>query len=377
MRLPRRPALPRDERGLALVLSLVAMVVIGALITGVFVAGRLEMAGGRSALLATQATEAAEAGMNDMLANWSVAYNTYGIYGDSGFATTNVGPNARYSQVLTRMSGGKYLLRVRGDLMNAAGTVIATRYLGRYLRLAIPYLDIQAAVTAQDGITAGGNIDITGFDNAPPNWTGCPPGVDKAGARSSQDINAHGASSVVGSPAEIEYDSTLVDSVFTNPFNSLRAMATLTLAGGTYTGMIPTVTGSPTKCNVADPNNWGEPFAAPTVGVVTHCQGYFPIIYSPGSMVVNTGRGQGILLVAGDLNVQGNFIFDGVVIVLGSLQTAGTGNKVTGAVLTMGSQTSIVGNPDVLYSSCAVARALQYSVRAEPLRDRSWAQRVN
>jgi hypothetical protein len=377
MQRPRHPALTRDERGLALVLSLIAMIVIAALISGVFVASRQEMAGGRSAVRATQATEAAEAGMNDMLANWSVAYNTYGIYGDSAFPSVMVGPSGRYRQVLTRMQGGKFLLRVRGDQLGAAGNVIATRYLGRYLRLAIPNLDIQAALTAQDGVTAGGNIDITGLDSNPPNWTGCAPGVDKGGARSGQLVTAHGASTILGSPPEIEYDSTLVDSVFTSPFNSLKGMATLTLPGGTYTGMIPTVTGSPSRCDGANTLNWGEPFAAPAAGVVSQCQGYFPIIYSPGSMVVNTGRGQGILLVAGDLNVQGNFIFDGIVIVLGSLQTAGTGNKVTGAILTAGTSTSIVGNPDILYSSCAIARALQYSVRAEPLRDRSWVQRVN
>jgi hypothetical protein len=141
--------------------------------------------------------------------------------------------------------------------------------------------------------------------------------------------------------------------------------------------MTPTVTGSPARCDGTNTLNWGEPLAAPAAGVVSQCQDYFPIIYSPGSMVVNTGRGQGILLVGGDLNIQGNFIFDGIVIVLGSLQTAGTGNKVTGAVLTAGQSISIVGNPDILYSSCAIARALQYSVRAAPLRDRSWVQRVN
>jgi len=373
----RLPAPPRDERGLALVLSLIAMVVIAALISGVFISGRLEMAGGRSSVRATQATEAAEAGINDLLANWSVAYNTFGIYGDSTFPTVTVGPNARYNQVLTRMSGGKYLLRVRGDQLDAAGNVIATRYLGRYLRLAIPSIDIQAAVTAQDGINAGGNIDITGFDSNPANWTGCGPLVNKAGARSMADVNAHGASSVIGSPDEIEYDSTLVDSVFTNPFALLQSMATLTLAPGTYTGMTPTVTGTPSRCNVANTNNWGEPYAPPTAGVVSLCQGYFPIIYVPGNIVLSTGRGQGILLVSGDANIQGNFIFDGIMIVLGSLQTAGTGNKVTGAVLTSGTSTSIVGNPDIFYSSCAIARALQYSVRAESLRDRSWVQRVN
>jgi hypothetical protein len=356
---------------------MVAIVVIAALISGIFVAGRLEMAGGRSAVMATQATEAAEAGLNDLIANWSVVYNTYGIYGDSTFPTVNFGGNRRYSQVLTRMGGGKYLLRSRGDLLDAGGTVIATRYLGRYLRLAIPFLDIQAAITAQDGINAGGNIDIIGFDTSPPNWTGCPPGVNKAGARSRADVTAHGASSIVGSPPFIQYDSTLVDSVFTTPFYSLVPMTTLTLPPASYTGMAPSLTGSPSKCNGSDLNNWGEPYAAPTSGVVTQCQGYFPIIHIPGNASLTTGRGQGILLVDGDLNIQGNFIFDGIVIVLGSLQTAGTGNKVTGAAMTAGTSTSIVGNPDIIYSSCAIYRALQFSVRAAPMPSRSWVQRVN
>ena len=367
---------PRGERGIALVLSLFAIVVIGMLATGVFVAGRLEMAGGRSTVMATHATEAAEAGMNDMLANWSVAYNTFGLYGDSVFPTVSL-TGTQYTQTLTRMAGGKYLLKVRGDRLNAAGTVIATRYLGRFLRLAIPYLDIQAAVTAQDGITAGGNIDITGVDTHPPGWSGCAAPVNKGGGRSAGDILVHGASSMTGTPAQLEYDSTVVDSIFTTPFNALKAMATQTLAPGTYNGMAPSVTGTPSVCNRADANNWGEPYAAPTPGIVAQCQGYFPIIYVPGDLSVSGGRGQGILLVEGNAAATGGFIFDGIIIALGDLQVNGNGNKVTGAVLTAGSTANLHGTPDLFYSSCAINRALQYSVRAEPMADRSWAQRTN
>ncbi len=376
MRRPLRVTLPRDERGVALLLSLMAMVIIAALASGVFLAGRLEMAGGRSTVMATQAMEAAETGLNDMLANWSLSYNHHGLYGDSVFPTQTLS-GARYTQTLTRMRGGKYLLKVRGDRLSGAGTVIATRYLSRYLRLAIPYLDIQAAVTAQDGITVGGNIDITGFDTNPPNWPGCGANADKAGGRSFGDVDVHGASSMVGSPAYVEYDSTLVDSVFTVPFNALKNMATLTLPAGTYNGMAPSTAGSPLACNRADMNNWGEPYYAPTLGVITLCQNYFPIIYVPGSLSVSGGRGQGILLVQGDLNATGGFIFDGIVITLGSMQINGNGNKVTGAILSSGTTANLHGTPDILYSSCAIHRALQYSIRAEPMADRSWAQRIN
>jgi len=372
----RRSGRLRDERGLALLLSLITIVVIGGLVTGIFVAGRLEMAGGRSSVLGTQAMEAAEAGMNDMLANWSVAYNTYGIYGDSVFPAVNLG-GRRYTQTLTRMAGGKYLLNVRGDRLNPSGAVIATRYLGRFLRLAIPYLDIEAAVTAKNGVTVGGNIDIDRFDTNPPNWTGCAPPDNKAGARRAGDIDAHGASSVTGSPPEIQYDSTVVDSTFTHPFDALKGMATLTLAPGTYTGMAPSITGTPSVCDKANSNNWGEPYAPPAAGVVTECRGYFPIIYVPGNVSASTGRGQGILLVEGQADLTGNVIFDGVIIALGDIKINGNGNKVTGAVLAAGAADNLHGTPDVFYSSCAIHRALQYSVRAEPMADRSWAQRIN
>src|SRR5262249_31017971 len=151
--------------------------------------------------------------------------------------------NRRYAQVLTRMAGGKYLLRSRGDVLDAAGNVMSTRYLGRYLRLAIPFLDIQAAVTSKLSITVAGNINVVGFDASHLNWSACPPGVNKAGARSASGVTAHGASSVTGSPPYVQYDSTLVDSVFTTPFNALVPMSNLTLAAGTYTGMAPSITG--------------------------------------------------------------------------------------------------------------------------------------
>ena len=69
------------------------------------------------------------------------------------------------------------------------------------------------------------------------------------------------------------------------------------------------------------------------VGAISLCQSYFPIIYRNGNLKVQDGRGQGVLLVEGDLEVRGNFEFTGLVIVRGELSTNGTGNKITGGVL--------------------------------------------
>jgi hypothetical protein len=117
------------------------------------------------------------------------------------------------------------------------------------------------------------------------------------------------------------------------------------------------------------------------IGVITQCQSYFPIIYRNGNLRVQDGRGQGVLLVEGNFEVRGNFEFNGIVIVRGELSTQGTGNKITGAVLAqnaeLGDETTIIGNPVINYSACAVERALVGNASLKPLVERSWAQLYN
>ncbi len=89
------------------------------------------------------------------------------------------------------------------------------------------------------------------------------------------------------------------------------------------------------------------------------------------------GSGQGILLVAGNMSLQGNFAFYGVIIVQGQFETQGNGNKVFGGVLagnaTLGADL-LTGSSVVQFSSCAVSRAIVNSTltRARRLPYRSW-----
>ena len=54
-----------NERGMALAVAIFALVVIGALVAGTFFAGRLEQSSGQATVYASQAAEAAEAGLID------------------------------------------------------------------------------------------------------------------------------------------------------------------------------------------------------------------------------------------------------------------------------------------------------------------------
>jgi hypothetical protein len=369
---------PQDERGMALTLALLAIVVIGALIGGTFAFGLLDMNGGRMANYGRQAGEVAEAGLAEVLANWPREFNQMAVGTDSVLPTVTYGGNVRYSPRLYRMTGGHYLLRVQGERLGGGGQVLTRREVGQYIRLFLPTLDIRAALTATGNVTIRGSASVDGNENPPGGWTGCPAGAPVAGVRTDSTTTTSGPIHVTGSPATITSDPTVVDSIFTTPLATLIPYATKTLAGGSYNGMAPVVSGSPSVCNTANSMNWGEPYRPPTAGVVPQCYTYFPIILVNGSVTLQSGRGQGILLVTGDVSLRGNFEFDGVIITDGALSTQGTGNKVSGGILAHYADSfspTASGNPDVLYSSCAIHNALQYSAHAVPLGQRAWSQR--
>jgi hypothetical protein len=166
-------------------------------------------------------------------------------------------------------------------------------------------------------------------------WGGCPPDSSLSGLRlpSMSDLQTvggcSGASCISGDPP-VQADPTINDSTFFDygdvDWESLVAMATKVLPPGTYTGVQPSFSG--TECRTSDPKNWGDPITPSSA-----CGSYFPITYIAGNANINGNYGQGMLLIDGDLSVQGGFQFYGVVIVREALKTTGTGGHFNGAVL--------------------------------------------
>jgi hypothetical protein len=122
-------------------------------------------------------------------------------------------------------------------------------------------------------------------------------------------------------------------------------------------------------------NNWGHP-EDPT----NPCFNYFPIIYAAQDMHIQSGGfGQGILLVEGNLQIDGGFNFYGVVVVLGTIKIQGTGGHIFGTTMVFGdgdasATNATFGNSELRYSSCAIERAMLNSplARAVPIKHRSW-----
>lgn len=372
----------RNERGFALVGAIFALVIIAALIAGAFFASRTEMTVGRNSQTYQRAFGAAEAGLNNTIANWaSVGSFNAMATGDSTTVTGTLPSNGgSYTTVVKRLNNELFLVRTVGT--DPSGS--ASRTLGAITKLLTVQMNFRASLTTRSQLKLGGSSFIDGRNTDPTSWS-CPSGAtDTLPAvltRDSNQITTSGCSSyscLFGKPA-IKQDTSINDSTFfkygDTDWNELVAMATKTYVGdtGPLNGVGPV--GSATTCTTSTMDNWGEPnrTGSPVVG----CQNYFPIIYVSGNLKLTGGRGQGILLVAGDLEVQGGFEFYGPVIIRGHLQTAGTGGHFNGGIMAADVDfelNSILGNAVLTYSSCAITKALQYNASGRLVNTRSWSE---
>jgi Tfp pilus assembly protein PilX len=375
-------SLPTDRRGIALALALFATVIATLLITAVFYIARLEQRMGNNRIASVQAREAAETGLAAVLANWNTAtYNTMANGGVVTIGQTPVGGGASYSGAVRRLTPTTFVIQMNGDY-RIGGQVVTRRQLARIVRLTTPAIDMNAAVTTRTGITVTGSSQVSGVDSIPSNWGGLcpPPGATRPGIRDSSGAVStsgacSGASCITGSP-QILTDPTINSNTFDTfgdlNFADLASLAEKTISG-TVNGIGPSInTGPPVSCRTGVLTNWGDP-----LNPAGACGNYFPIIYAPGDVRLTGGWGQGILLVAGDLEISGGVEFYGPVIVQGRIRSTGTGGHIYGGLMAANADFSVnllSGNSVVNFSSCTINRALNGSARAKGLRERSWAQ---
>ena len=372
--------LRNDERGMALALAMISIVVIGALVSGTFFAGRMEMISGRNSVYAVQAAEAAEAGLAAAFSPWDRNWNAYPVGVDQPQPPVLIpGPTGvQYTTTVRRMQGGAYLIRTAGQKLDRNGNVLATRMLAKIGKLVPPgSATVEAAVTTKDAVTVSGNTVVDGHDTVPDGWdpNDCGAGNDATGIQTGSTVSTNGTTHVIdGEPPTVQNDSTVTDATFQGPFYSFLGSRTHTITNSNPPATTPTTSGG--VCNKSDIYNWGEPRRGGAA--VAACYDYYPIVYfGAGTLKLQGGYGQGILLVAGDLWMSGGFEYVGLIIVLGEVKTTGTGAKVTGAILSnnfYGEQTTLGGNPALRYSSCAIGAALEGTSAGFPIAQRPWAQ---
>lgn len=372
------------RKGIAIVAALGGIVVIGALIAGVFFVSTQESQISGGMLVHERAFRAAELGLNTTLANWDApvmyALPTGGmhtmVYSGTGWVDTVVVTKLTqraYSMLSSATAGSGRLARSRKRTLLS-------------IRLSALDFGFLGALTVRGATQIGGSSLINGTNTNPSGWGGCSTPTDTlagvAIADSSQ-ITFSGCSTgscVRGSPRILQDpttgDTTKYFEFGDEDWNTLTAAATKIISGNaTLSSINPVVTNG--VCDKSVTSNWGAPVHTSPANA---CQNYFPIIYAKGStstLKLTGNKGQGILLVDGDLEISGGFEFYGPVIVRGRIKSTGTGGKLNGGVMAANvdlEQNTVLGDAMITYSSCAVEKAIAGSANPRRLVQRAWTE---
>lgn len=364
----------RNERGVALVVAMLGLMLMGALVTATFAAGLFESRVAENARRVNQAFAMAELGLSETVGAWNAgAWNDLDVL-DSAVVTGAALNGGRYSGYVQRLNQEIFVVEIMGrDPVDGARQQVAS-----FVKLTFPDFNIRGALTTRGPTKVGGSAEIDGNDWTPAGWSTCDAagdplaGIVMSDATELEYAGCPDGSCIRGSPPVME-DPVINDETFAQfgdmDWDDLTALATKTLPPGTYTGVAPSYDGAG-LCNTSDPKNWGDP-----LDETSNCGPYRPIIHIQGSATVNGNYGQGILLVDENLSVQGGFQFYGVVIVKGYVKTTGTGGHVNGALMAANvdlDQTTVLGDALVQYSSCAIDMALHASAPGRLLRSRGW-----
>lgn len=382
-----------DERGIALIMAVFALVVIGALVAGVFYTAQLEQRSGGNALAGQQAADAAQAGIDYAIANWSNSWTTMGAGNSKTIASTQLGTSPEYfNATVTALNGFTYLVTSTGQAKNGAGSILATRAYGMLYKKNIPTLNVASSLTVAGGVSIGGSASISGNDATPPSgsWSSTCSGMpvnNQPSIRTDSGYSTHGNPALSGvggtGTSTISAHDTSVGTTITDvnqAYNTFINSANVTIAGGsTITGANPVLNASHV-CNATNTSNWGDPTNSlaynPGTGPRYPCASYFPIIHVTGDLHVTGNIGQGVLLVDGNFQSGGGFTFYGLVIVKGSITKGnGTSNFYGGLLSESASlQDDLTGNINIQYSSCAITTAVSQSAVARPIVQRPFIQ---
>lgn len=374
----------RSRPGFALAIALAAIVIIGAIITGMFFASTQEYRISRNSAMQARALTAAEYGLNRVTTSgqWNPVWNTdtNGLIATQSFLP---GDGAFDTVRVTKLNSGMFMLTSTGRVGPATGAQARHR-VGALVTLLIPQLNMLGALTTRGSAKIGGSSYLDGNDTTYTDWNCPPPGAGVAGLSMPDTTKittagCGGLSCVAGVPKVSQDSMAGKDSTYFNfgpglGWSDLVGMANKTYPSGTTISSIgPTAPGG--VCDTGNSSNWGDPLHADPL--VASCQGYFPIVYAQGNLHLTGGEGQGILLVEGDLTVTGGVEFYGPVIVKGSLSTSGTGGHFNGGVMAANvdlEQTTLLGNAVIHYSSCAINKALAGVASPIFANSRSWTE---
>ena len=377
-----------DRRGFALPATIGALVIIGIMVTAGFFVAQQELRIGVASNHANVALNLAQAGANEVMANWN-GYQLGNIPTWQSVTVNGAMDQGTWQVTITNRDGFIYFVDASGTVTEGGALWAgATRRIGVVTKMLFADISPPAALTTRGTTTVKGTALVDGHDATPASWgpycTGVPtndaPGIMTNDA---SVVTTDGKVADIDGAPPIEEDVGIVDETFTQfgdmDWAELTALAqaegkNISSVGGNISTVEPDTLANG-ACNETLFDNWGDTLPSGA------CGAYFPLIYHDGPTlsIQGGGYGQGILLVDGNLMLTGDYLFYGLNVVQGDLTTSGNRNTVVGAVMASNSivddDQMISGTSEIRYSNCTVQRAILNNAslsRARPMEQRSW-----
>lgn len=346
-----------DRRGVALALAVYALVVVLALVAAVFMVATTEQRSAETTRGIYQALALAEAGASEAIGAWNPrSFHMLRDYPrDSMLLEPRRSPmgTGDFRGTIRKLNAGLFLIDIAATSAGALGGVESR--VGVVARIPPPSATL-SALTVRDLDRLPGSIAVDSSPDRPrtPAWQDCDTDPDSAG----------GGGIRVGAPDG-------ADEFGAGAYEGWASQAAVVLPGARYQTH-PSMLGDG-RCDTTDPLNWGDPSRT------TDCAEYYPVIHVRGDAILTAGKGQGILLVDGNLRIGGSYQFFGLVLVQGVLAaTPGTDAdaSIWGTVRAarVAEDAPASGTLQITASNCAVHMALRASTPPRPLRSRAWSQ---
>jgi hypothetical protein len=364
----------QTRRGFALASAVCMLAAVGGIAAASFFATREAQ---RSASRLARQEEAASLADERLLAvvgAWDRAHFDSLAVGATDSVSGPAGDPQLTDAYVTRITTDVYSVAAVGRV--AAGTSAeASRGHNLLVRLIRPTTVTRAALVSRGDVLVVPDATLSGSDRAPPGWAGCPP-ADSAQVPAVLVPEGRGVRDLAGQPlAGARVDSIAADSATYRSFGPARVAflaerSNVALRAGAIVSPRP----SPgDNCgSVDDIVSWGEPWRSTGS---PRCEGYAPVIHASGDIVVTAGRGQGLLVVDGRLRIEGPFVFYGVIVAGGGVETTGTSVSIYGMVLSgSGNGVRWGASGRVQRSTCAVAYALAAAARPSMIGSWGWSE---
>jgi hypothetical protein len=146
----RRAARASDEAGFALATAMFTLAVIGALLAGSFLPARLEQQSGYNVSYASEAREAAEAGLVQTVGVVEAAALEPLVAGGAALdlGTTTLTEMITVHTTVARLTNRVFIIKSQGTRHDASGGALATRSLGLLIRVGAAAAEAGAPLVA-------------------------------------------------------------------------------------------------------------------------------------------------------------------------------------------------------------------------------------